>query len=252
MKKPPWSGLAVFGVSRQSCRMAFEDDIRSLVSKSLTSRRPRILEAGGGKRCRFPIEDAHITVVDVDAGGLALNTRADEKVHADLETFDFGSERFDFIVCWDVLEHVKQPTLVLLYLIAALAPGGLILIAGPIPTSTKALLTRILPHSAHVAYYRHVMGNPKAGQPGYAPFETEFASGAADTDFAELLKSSGMTIVKWQRYETPQIEMLRSKSRVAYYGYKAASFLIRSVTLGRHGKPETDFWMLARRDAGAE
>jgi len=42
-----------------------------------------------------------------------------------------GEERFDVIVCADVLEHLRDPAAVLAWLSGYLAPGGLVLISVP-------------------------------------------------------------------------------------------------------------------------
>jgi SAM-dependent methyltransferase len=56
----------------------------------------------------------------------------DQVVIADLETFDFRDlAQFDCIICSHVLEHLRNPGEVLKRSSAALAPGGVILIALP-------------------------------------------------------------------------------------------------------------------------
>jgi 2-polyprenyl-3-methyl-5-hydroxy-6-metoxy-1,4-benzoquinol methylase/chromosome segregation ATPase len=58
-----------------------------------------------------------------------------EVAEADLETVSlpalFGGQRFDAILCLDVLEHLKNPLAVLSELRAMLAPGGAVLISVP-------------------------------------------------------------------------------------------------------------------------
>ena len=54
---------------------------------------------------------------------------------ADLETVVlptlFGGQRFDTILCLDVLEHLRNPSAVLAELRSMLAPGGAVLISVP-------------------------------------------------------------------------------------------------------------------------
>ncbi len=190
--------------------MSVQKDIQDRILRELLpTNTPKVLEAGGGKRSYFSLPGALTTVIDVDAVGLGLNAAAHEKILGNLECYDYGERRFDLIVCWDVLEHLKQPTAALRRLIAALAPGGLIVIKGPVATSMKALATRLSPQSVHVAFYRYILGTKKAGQPGYAPFKTEFAGSSDETEIASLLTASGLRIVAWQRFQSDHVKALR-------------------------------------------
>src|SRR6266545_1905503 len=58
-------------------------------------------------------------------------TRADldERIVADLnEPLELG-QRFDMIVCWNVLEHLSNPVVALNTFAGALRPGGVVVIA---------------------------------------------------------------------------------------------------------------------------
>jgi 2-polyprenyl-3-methyl-5-hydroxy-6-metoxy-1,4-benzoquinol methylase len=71
-----------------------------------------------------------------------------EVVEADLETVApptlFGGQRFDAILCLDVLEHLRNPASVLTELRSMLAPGGIVLIS--IPNVTHGALRLELLH----------------------------------------------------------------------------------------------------------
>ena len=205
-----------------------------------------VLEAGGGsKRSNFQVLNAHVTVVDIDPNVLALNSEADEKVLADLQRFDAGDRRFDLIVCWDVLEHVPDPDQAITRLCDALRSGGLLIVKGPVLSSMKGLVTRLTPHRVHVWFYRYVLGSKNAGQPGYAPFPVEHASGADDRAMLAMLTGRGMNIVAWQRFQIEHVAMLRAKAWPLYLAYRSASAILQILTLGRYGTSETDFYLIA-------
>jgi len=144
----------------------------SEVVRRLTGDRSRlaVLEAGGGSATNLTFVDAEFTVVDISAEQLDRNTYAAYKIQADLETFTDYPAAYDVIVCNDVLEHLNKPLEGLSRLAPQLKPGGLLVVGGPVPTSFKGLFTKATPHAVHVAFYRHLLGQPNAGKPGYAPF----------------------------------------------------------------------------------
>ena len=166
---------------------------RDRLPKLLPSRQPlRVLEAGGGSATHVPLPPSAIyTVIDISMEQLERNEYAVEKLQGDIETFDFEDRRFDVIVCYDVLEHLLRPRQAILSFSSILAEGGLLILAGPIVSSMKGLVTKFTPHAVHVWFYRRVCKNPRAGQPGYPPFRTSLSF---DADPLKLRRILGIPI----------------------------------------------------------
>jgi SAM-dependent methyltransferase len=186
----------------------------------------RVLDAGGGKRRHIDLpEPRHVTVIDIDRAALALNRHADEKILGNIETHDFDDRAFDLVICWDVLEHVTAPPETARRLADTVAPGGLMLIRGPLEISMKGLLARWTPFWVHVAFHRYFLGAKNAGKPGYA-------------------------IVTSRRFEGNHARKLRQTAYPLYALYRTAGTLVGWFTKGELGVKETDFFLLASRRQG--
>src|SRR6516225_7849122 len=70
----------------------------------------RILEAGCGSSSHLQFgRDAHVTGIDISQMQLQRNTRLDERIQGDLQTFDLPEKAYDCVICYDVLEHLSRP-----------------------------------------------------------------------------------------------------------------------------------------------
>jgi hypothetical protein len=164
-----------------------------------------------------------------------------------LETFDYGVRRFDIVVFWDVLEHLRDPQQALSRATAALRSGGLLIIKGPILKSTKSLITRLTPWRVHVLFYRYVLGSQNAGKPGYAPFPTEHASDADDDELRIAMTNMRLKEVFYSRQVSSHVDRLRDKALPLYWLYEALSFGMRVATASHCGSTETDFLLVGRK-----
>jgi SAM-dependent methyltransferase len=140
----------------------------------------RILEAGCGKRWVLTprTDQVHITGIDLDAVALRLRREVygdlDEEILGDLRTVVLPSDWFDVVYCSYVLEHVAGAEAVLDRFVAALRPGGRLIVRVPDGDSVYGFLTKHSPHRAHVWYKRYVEHNADAGKPGHAPYPTVY------------------------------------------------------------------------------
>lgn len=210
----------------------------------------RMLEAGGGSDSWLPLPDgAEITTIDISPEQLEMNTYAKEKLLGDLETFDYGTRRFDLIVCWDVLEHLLRPEAAIERLAAALAPGGRLIVKGPLPQSLKGLVTRLSPHALHVQFYRRILGSTTAGQPGHPPFKAHLKAASSPHTIAQALSQRGLSIDTLEGYESGQVSAIAAKGRLAIGLYRIAETALWALTLGRSKRRMTDFYLIARRPA---
>ena len=104
-------------------------------------------EAGGGSCSVLPPEllnRSKVTVVDIDEDQVRNNTYADEAILGDVQTYSFGRETFDLVICYNVIEHLPHVDAALLNFRDALKPGGMILIGAPNPRSLSGRRHQIL------------------------------------------------------------------------------------------------------------
>lgn len=208
----------------------------------------RVLEAGGGSDSWLPLPPgSEITTIDISAEQLAMNTYARETLLGDLQTFDYGARRFNLIVCWDVLEHLETPVEAVARLADVLAPGGRIVIKGPLKRTIKGLVTRFTPHELHVAFYRHVLKSETAGLPGHPPFKAYLASGSAPEDLVPLCARHGLKIDAIKTFETAHVTAIASRSPWLLAAYRASEWALSMLTFGRYPRRVTDFFLVARR-----
>lgn len=99
----------------------------------------RVLDAGCGTAygARLLAEGGAREVVGVDIAQSVLAAVAPSMPESvrlapgDLRALDFEDGRFDLVVCFEVIEHVTDPSTVLDELVRVLASGGLLLISSP-------------------------------------------------------------------------------------------------------------------------
>jgi SAM-dependent methyltransferase len=210
----------------------------------------RVLEAGGGSNNWLPLPvGADITTIDISAEQLAKNSYAREKLLGDLQTFDYGARHYDLIIAWDVLEHLERPEAAVTRLVATLAPGGRLIVKGPLARSLKGLVTRYTPHALHVAFYRHILGSEHAGKPGYAPFKAYLAYGSDAHDLARMFATQGLAVDAVETFESAHVTAIANKSRLLLWAYRAGEALVAAASLGHYKRGATDFYVIARRPA---
>lgn len=160
----------------------------------------RILEAGCGQRWPIDLADTphRITGVDLDPEALRIRTQQvgdlDESIHGDLRTVQLPVEAFDVAYCSFVLEHVDGAERVLSALHRCLRPGGVLIIKVPDGDSVYGWVVKHSPHSVHIWYHRHVGGNPRAGEPGHAPYPTVYDPVVSLSGLYAWAKDHGMVI----------------------------------------------------------
>ncbi|MFZ1087253.1 MAG: class I SAM-dependent methyltransferase [Terracidiphilus sp.] len=139
-----------------------------------------ILEAGCGQRWPLDLAGVDFTLTGVDLDAVALEMRKtqardlDVAICGDLCTVELPEASFDVVFSAFVLEHVPRADRALANLVKWLRPGGLLILRLPERQTVHGFYTRVLPHWAHVAYYRYIHHSQFAGQPGYAPYPTYY------------------------------------------------------------------------------
>ncbi|MGA3080471.1 MAG: class I SAM-dependent methyltransferase [Terracidiphilus sp.] len=139
-----------------------------------------ILEAGCGQQWPLDLTGVDFTLTGIDLDPAALELRKnnardlDVAICGDLCTVELPAASFDIVFSSFVLEHVPRADLALENFVKWLKPGGLLILRLPERKTVHGFYTRLLPHGAHIWYYRYVHGSPFAGQPGHAPYPTYY------------------------------------------------------------------------------
>ena len=162
----------------------------------------KILEAGCGSMMNIHFgEKAHITGIDISETQLLRNQEIDEKIVGDIQFYDFQPSSFDIIICWNVLEHVQNPTAALSRFVKAIKQDGIILLNLPNVLSIKGLLTKYTPHIFHVWAYKHLFGIVDAGKDDNAPFRTVLSHTIAPTAIKRFALHHGLRIIYFAFYD---------------------------------------------------
>lgn len=138
----------------------------------------KVLEAGCGSASHLKLSRCYVTGIDISPAQLERNSYLAERICADLHAFENEqwTRSFDLIVCWDVIEHLERPKIVLEKFFKWAKPTGKIVIAYPNPQIWKGVVTKHSPYFVHQAFYRVASGTPfSASKRDQGPFRTVFA-----------------------------------------------------------------------------
>ncbi len=148
-----------------------------------------VLEAGSGAKSNLNFNDCTVTGIDISPHQLARNSCLQERVCADLHTYEneAWTHRFDLIICWDVLEHLKSPRRAIEKFSDWIkTDGGRLVIVFPNSQSLKGNVTKHSPHYFHRLFYKITLGTPmRAARDDRGAFKTFFAR---DTDLCEVIR----------------------------------------------------------------
>lgn len=207
----------------------------------------RVLDAGCGSVNRFEFgPDARIVGIDVSQRQLDNKTDIHEKILGDIQTFPLEPGSFDFIVCWNVLEHVPWPHKALENFRQALAPGGMMILTLPNLLSVTGLVTRFTPLSFHIWFLRNVTGPTWAGTDHRGPFKTYMRISTTPPAIRRFVRKQGLKIRLERLYEgNPQIRF-RRKYWLVDKAY-AATGIVKYLTLGSLDPRESGFLYVIER-----
>jgi len=207
-----------------------------------------VLEAGCGSlsHLKFPA-DTRVVGIDIARDQLERNKQLDERICGDIETYDLGSSRFDAIVCWNVLEHLKSPEQALNRFARALRPQGLIVLSAPNLFCLKGLATRYTPYWFHLWFYRNVRGWKEAGTEGNPPFHAYLKTSASQGGIRRFARSKGLEVVHDRSSgEGDSRDIIGRKSRKLDLLYKPLIFVAAGLTLGRISPRNIEYFMILR------
>ena len=205
----------------------------------------KVLEAGCGSASHLKFsDDAYMVGIDISLEQLKRHQRLDEKIEGDLESYHFPPSSFDVIVCWDVLEHISKPELVLAEFLSAVNENGIIVLKMPNVLSLKGLVTKMLPQSLHVAFYQHVHGRADAGKNDAGPFDTFLRLSIAPTSIKKFAKENGLRVAHYDSFDVAETLWLK-RNRLVYYSYRMINIMLRAASLGFLG--DSDFVIVLQK-----
>lgn len=222
--------------------------VQSEAEALLADRAPvRVLDAGCGARSKLTFPDAYVvTGIDTSAQQLARNATVHHKIVGNLQTHRFGPDTFDLVTCWNVLEHLPQPTEALDRMREALSAGGVLVVASPNIWSVRTMVTRLTPHRFHVWFYRKVLDKPDAGTGDVAPFPTVLSAEMSPAGIRRYAAAHGLELVRLDTYEPNQTLKARRKSASLRVLLDAVGTISRLATRGRADARHSEYIAVLR------
>jgi SAM-dependent methyltransferase len=216
------------------------------VSRSKSAR--KVLDAGCGSSSKISLgSNVHLAGLDISQKQLDRNEALDERILGDLQCFALPPQEFDFVVCWDVLEHLRHPRAALENLVNTTKDDGVLIFGGPNVVSMKSLIAKFTPHWFHVWIYRALTGDRRFGTEDHGPFKTFLRFSIAPTALARFADKKGLSIEYFVAYESPAQKTLRERIGLAGRSWRFAKAAIRVLTLGRVHLDQTDLILVLRK-----
>jgi SAM-dependent methyltransferase len=190
-----------------------------------------VLEAGSGSTSHLNFGDnAYITAVDISRQQLDGNSLVNEKIVADLQTYDFPVAQYDVIVCWDVLEHLNNPAVVLRGFVKAMKVDGCLILAMTKVLSLEGQITKFTPHWFHIFTLRHLFGNKGAGS-DFGPFPTYLRFSTAPCSIRRFAQKNNLRNAYFAVYDRGRFDLLRKRHPIIYASVFFVSFVIEKLSL---------------------
>ncbi len=224
--------------------------VHRVLDNTLPPGKLAIYEAGGGSTSYMPpglLGRSEITVVDIDADQIARCDYATTKRVGDIQTLRFDPGQFNLVVCFNVIEHLPDVEGALQGFAEALRPGGLLFIGAPNPHSLSGVVTRLAPHWFHVWYYRHILKDQKAGQPGCAPFPTVFHPLVSLPRLQAFITALGFEPLYAKVYESPRYPDMRERVPTLARVLDGAALAMNAVLPGRVDVRHGDYHIVFRK-----
>jgi SAM-dependent methyltransferase len=198
-----------------------------------------ILEAGCGRKWNIDLDGVsyRLTGIDLDAKALEYRSNVvgdlDEAIVGDLREVPLLKEKYDVVFSAFVLEHIKGAESVLDSMVAALKPGGLLVLRVPDGDGVYAFLARLLPFWTHVVYKRIADHDKLAGKPGHPPYRVVYDSLVSRPGFHEYITRHGLILVD-ELGTNPHLDGMGRLAPLGRAGQRAIAWLSRGRLEGSH------------------
>lgn len=210
----------------------------------------RVLEAGCGSMSHFGLAGAaEITGIDISGPQLERNSRLTTKIHGDLQAYPLPEDRFDLVVCWDVLEHLPRPLAALENMAGALAPDGLLVLKVPNAMSFKGWLAKLTPHGFHRHFYRRHLGQEVAPEQDLGPFPTPMRSSMRPAGLLAFARRRGLRPLLQVYAESRLQAGLRERHSLLRVAWPALRLAVAVLSLGAISLEDTEYLLVVRRPA---
>jgi SAM-dependent methyltransferase len=224
-------------------------DLQSAVTRFLKGCEPiAVLEAGCGSTSHIDLGNKlRLTGIDISENQLRRNEQLDERILGDIQSYRWPVPRFDAVICWDVLEHLRRPAAALDNLFDAVKPGGIVVLAFPNLYSLKGLVTKLTPYFVHLWFYR-LMGDYRPMEE-LDQFPTYLRPSMAPAPVRRHGEEKGLSVVYFRLYEGPVQAALRRRNHVADGFFGALAAASRTLSLGRFDMNLSDCMLVFRKPA---
>jgi len=171
----------------------------------------RVLEAGSGSFSYLDLNACDITAIDISPEQLEGNPLLATRVCADLQLYENEAwqDSFDLIVCWNVIEHLERPGVVMEKFMRWIKPEGRIVVAFPSPQTLKGRVTKYTPLFIHRLFYKLYLGTPIRGDHRRGPFPTIFAREMELKNLLRQFYDRGFRIEMMLSFEASQNQFVK-------------------------------------------
>jgi SAM-dependent methyltransferase len=202
--------------------------LQRAIAESLPARPGCLLDVGCGNRRQLGLLAETVVGIDSDPEALKANRSLTEAVCADITTAELGTSAYDVVVCWNVLEHLREPSSALSRMCRALKPGGVLVLAFSNVGSVRGLFTRLTPTFVHRLALRHVLGGR-----GSNPYPTRLRGEHHPRRILETAAREGLLPLHVRLYEGYYERRLRELRPRLYLLWNTGARLLSWVSLGR-------------------
>jgi hypothetical protein len=160
----------------------------------------------------------------------------DDVLTGDLRTAAITQRTFDVVYCASLLEHIRHTEIVLDHLVAALTPGGLLMIRMSDRCAALALLDRFLPSPLRKSLWKDL----RPGFPG--PFPAVYEKSVSERGIHSYTLVRGLVIVQHAAEPTLPANRTRLSSSV-----RTVCGVISWLTRGRFGDDHDELLYVIRK-----